>query len=70
MKSDLTSDLLGGLVLGDMIAQMESATANATAGKIYNRLVHLSSHYNVELGVLSALAVDKSADAGKIPWLR
>lgn len=70
MRSDLTSDLLGGLLLGDIMTQMQSAQANSTAGKLYNRLVHVSSHYNVQLGLLSALAVDKSAATEDITWLR
>lgn len=72
MRSNLTSNLIGGLLLGDLVAKLGAAQANATAvpAAPYHRWAHVSSHYNGQLGLLAALAVDSSPDAANITWLR
>ncbi|KAL6746088.1 histidine phosphatase superfamily [Haematococcus lacustris] len=71
MSSNLTSNLLGGPLLADMLAYMDTtASAALTGTQVFPKLLHISSHYNVQLGVLAALALDTHPPAlAALPWL-
>jgi hypothetical protein len=65
--------LLGGPALGDLAARVNATVAfpNATAHPV-PRLVALSAHYNVLLGIMSTLRLDvllSAADASNVPFL-
>lgn len=73
MRSSLTGSLLGGALLGDLLAYIEKAVAATSANlvaNIYYKLIHLSGHYNTQLGVLGALEVDQDPAAADLPWLK
>lgn len=71
MRSNLTGNLLSGLLLGDIVSKLQAAEANsAVPGAPFHRLAHISSHYNVQLGLLGVLAVDQSPEAANVTWLR
>ncbi|KAJ9532610.1 hypothetical protein QJQ45_010698 [Haematococcus lacustris] len=71
MSSNLTSNLLGGPLLADMLAYMDTTASAALSGtQVFPKLLHISSHYNVQLGVLAALALDTHPPAlAALPWL-
>ena len=89
MRSNLTSNLLGGPLLSDILSYVQGAAQAVSSGatvrlpalrsvgrstarravvpsprpflpllQVYYKLLHLSSHYNTQLGVLGALGVD------------
>ncbi|KAG2501116.1 hypothetical protein HYH03_000934 [Edaphochlamys debaryana] len=72
MDSALTSNLLGGTILADLISSLQQAATTFTTGsKLYYKLLSLSGHYNTQLGLLSALAIDKLPGAmAVLPWYR
>ena len=73
MASNLTGNLLGGPLLADLLARLsaaEVALASASIPQLYYKLLHVSGHYNSLLGVLGALALDRSPAAANITWLR
>ena len=73
MRSSLTTNLLSGHLLADLLSYF-SAAAAATAGNliapVYYKLVHVSAHYNTQLGLLGALAIDQLPAAADVAWLR
>lgn len=72
MRSALTGSLLGGLQLGDLLAYLARAEAALASNAIepsYYKLVHLSGHYNTQLGVLGALGTDEDPGAANVTWL-
>lgn len=59
MAPELTRNSLGGGLLGDLLRRMADAQEALDGGGLqapYYKLLTLSSHYNTQLGVLSALA--------------
>jgi lysosomal acid phosphatase len=70
MRSTVSSNLLGGLLLGDLLSRIHHTKDNFTAGHMHKRLFLVSSHYNTQLGLLAALGIDQSPAAEKIAWLR
>ncbi|GFR50752.1 hypothetical protein Agub_g13018 [Astrephomene gubernaculifera] len=69
MRSNLTSNLLGGVPLADLAAYLQAAAAAAAAGSpVYYKLLSLSGHYNTQLGVLAALQLDTWAPAASFTW--
>lgn len=75
MRSSLTSNLLAGPMLADLLNYVEAAAtaaaaaASTTLPSIYYKLLHISSHYNTQLGVLGALGIDQTAAAGNVTFL-
>ncbi len=73
MRSNLTGSLLGGPLLGDLLGYIQKAVA-ATSYKllanIYYKIVHVSGHYNTQLGVLGALEVDQDPAAANLTWFK
>lgn len=57
MDPSLTGNLLGGGLLGDVLHRMAAAEAayQANSQALYYKLLTVSSHYNTQLGLLSAL---------------
>jgi hypothetical protein len=73
MRSDLVGPLAGGPVLRDLAGRISAATSAQQGGPAagaaysaqasiatYPRLVVVSAHYNVQLGVLAALKADQA----------
>lgn len=63
MRSNLTSNLLGGYLLSDISTRLQAAVnaTQATANGItpsYEKLLLISGHYNTLLGLLPALELD------------
>jgi hypothetical protein len=73
MRPSLTTNLLSGPLLADLLSYLGGAAA-ATAGKlippVFYKLVHVSAHYNTQLGLLGALAIDQLPAAADVAWLR
>lgn len=88
MQSKLVGPLFGGPLLADLSSRMDVAEGafrmpSATTGRSpafepsasFERLVVISSHYNVQLGVLAALDLDSylsttsTSIAGSVPWI-
>lgn len=73
MASNLTTNLLAGLLLGDLLSYLSAAQSAVNSNlipSVYYQLLHISSHYNTQLGVLGALALDQQPDAANITWLK
>lgn len=85
MSSDLVGPLFGGPILSDLSDRMDSAVqaysrtfvsgAYSPLGPTssFERLVILSGHYNVQLGILAALGLDTFYNASRevepMPWI-
>ena len=72
MASSLAGSYLGGPLLLDMQATMSAAVDAIATGGQYIRLKVISSHYNVQLGLLAALRLDTQLSpsvAATVPWL-
>jgi hypothetical protein len=73
MRSSLTGGLLGGALLGDLLAYLDAAVAATSANlvaPVYYKLLHLSGHYNSQLGVLGALRLDQYPPAADLAWFK
>lgn len=73
MRSNLTGNLLGGALLADLLEFLDKAVTVISANvlpNIYYKLVHLSGHYNTQLGVLGALEIDQDPAAADVTWFR
>lgn len=71
MRSNLTGNLLGGALLADLLEFLDRAVTVISANvlpNIYYKLVHLSGHYNTQLGVLGALEIDQDPAAADVTW--
>ena len=70
-RSSLTGGQLGGSRRGDLLSFVDDAVAAASSPVVgaYYKLVHLSGHYNTQLGVLGALGVDQEEEAADVAWL-
>lgn len=70
MRPSLTSNLLGGGLLGNLMQRLAAAEAAVSAGRQgYYRFLSVSSHYNTQLGLLSALFADQAATQDHI-WTK
>lgn len=85
MRSNLTGNLLGGVLLADVAESLRAAagarstvvggpdatvpTAPAAMNATYYKLLSVSSHYNTQLGLLAALGIDAYAPAQGFQWL-
>lgn len=73
MRSELTGNLLGGLALADLLRYLDAAEAAAASNDVelvYYKLLHLSSHYNTQLGLLGALRIDRDPAAANFNWFK
>lgn len=71
MSSTLTGAMVGGTILADLLQRVDRAVQAVQADvPVYYKVLHLSGHYNTQLGVLSALALDTHPAAADTPWLR
>ncbi|PRW05761.1 acid phosphatase [Chlorella sorokiniana] len=73
MRSELTGNLLGGLVLADLVRYLdaaEAATASNDVELIYYKMLHLSGHYNTQLGLLGALQIDQDPATANFTWFK
>lgn len=70
MKSTLTGNLLGGALLADLLNYTNAATQAAQVNlPTYYKLVHVSAHYNLILGVMAALGLDTNLPSENATWL-
>jgi len=72
MRSDLTSNLLGGLLVGDVLKRLKYAEVDVTEGRQYQRLLLVAGHYNTQLGLLAALKIDQlpEKERNNVLWLQ
>ncbi len=71
MRSSLTSDLLGGALVRDLLRYLRStAAAVEDSSPTYYKLISISGHYNTILGVLGALRLDTWGPAASFSWLQ
>lgn len=73
MRSSLTGNLLAGPLLGDLLSYLEGAATAATSNvvdPVYYKIAHLSAHYNTQLGILGALALDQLPAAANLTWFK
>ncbi len=84
-SSELAGPLLSGPILLDLSTRMETATASWSVPTpsiispyddtvTYERLIILSGHYNVQLGIMAALKMDKyllqnPSASPSVPWV-
>jgi len=70
MRSQMTGNLLGGALLGEMLVRLQQATtAWQQQRENYYKLLPVFAHYNTQLGLLSALKLDQYPPAASHPWL-
>ena len=72
MASPLAGHFLGGPLLLDVQTTMSAAVDAIASGSQHIRLKVVSAHYNVQLGLLAALRLDKLLSppvAATVPWL-
>jgi lysosomal acid phosphatase len=75
MRSWVTGNRLGGLLVAELVGRLRAAAdgdlaAGPGPGPVYLRLLHVSGHYNTQLGLLAALGADTTPYAADIAWLR
>lgn len=70
MRSSLARNLLGGVLLADVVGRVEAAAKAVVDGfpATYYRFLAISGHYNTQLGVLAALGADQAAGSAQVPW--
>ena len=72
MASTLAQYYLAGPLLLDIQTAMSAAVDAVATGAQYTRFKLVSSHYNVQLGILAALCLDtllSASVAATVPWL-
>ncbi|KAL4457857.1 hypothetical protein ABPG75_012722 [Micractinium tetrahymenae] len=73
MHSSLTGNLLAGPLLADLLSYLEAAATAATSNvvdPVYYKVVHLSGHYDTQLGILGAIALNQLPAAANFTWFK